>query len=139
MFDPTGLTDKDDKQGVDRCRRYVADMVKRGRSAGWVTIVMTQKTTADAIPTNIRDNCALRLSFAVATPEAARAALGPLPDGSPSPVNIPITRPGGLVAAQDGRGLVEGRADYLPIELLVRVFPQVYRAEGLDELDACGA
>jgi S-DNA-T family DNA segregation ATPase FtsK/SpoIIIE len=70
---------KGDRQSdahVRACRSLTAQLVKKGRVALMVTIVMTQKATADAIPTAIRDNCPLALSFAVRTKEAAVAALG---------------------------------------------------------------
>ncbi len=56
--------------------RLVDDLIRKGRSVGFVTIVITQKPTGDAIPTSIRDNCGIRISFAQTTQEAAVAALG---------------------------------------------------------------
>lgn len=79
----------------------VTDIVKKGRSAGYVVFVMTQKPTADSIPTSLRDNCGLRVCFRVATVEAAKSVLGELPDGSPSPVEIPRNRVGGAVLCRD--------------------------------------
>lgn len=57
-------------------RRLVEDVVKKGRSVGICTILATQKSTGDAIPTAIRDVCPVALSFAQRTDEAAVAALG---------------------------------------------------------------
>ena len=54
----------------------VEDLVKKGRSVGMLTILATQKGTGDAIPTQIRDVCAVSLAFACRTIEAAVAALG---------------------------------------------------------------
>jgi len=51
-------------------------LVRKGRSVLFLTIWITQKQTSDAIPTAIRDNCRLGLSFAVKTKDAAVAALG---------------------------------------------------------------
>lgn len=79
----------------------VTDIVKKGRSAGYVVFVMTQKPTADSIPTAMRDNCGLRVCFRVSTIEAAKSVLGELPDGSPSPVEIPRNRVGGAVLCRD--------------------------------------
>ncbi|MEN8655805.1 FtsK/SpoIIIE domain-containing protein [Streptomyces sp. 21So2-11] len=56
--------------------RLVEDLVKKGRSFGILTILATQKSTGDAIPTFIRDVCPIGLSFAQKTAEAAVAALG---------------------------------------------------------------
>jgi DNA segregation ATPase FtsK/SpoIIIE, S-DNA-T family len=57
-------------------RRLVEDIVKKGRSVGICTVLATQKSTGDAIPTAIRDVCPVALSFAQRTDEAAVAALG---------------------------------------------------------------
>jgi S-DNA-T family DNA segregation ATPase FtsK/SpoIIIE len=70
---------KGDRQAeahVRACRALTAQLVKKGRVALMLTIVMTQKQTGDAVPTTIRDNCPLAISFAVRTKEAAVAALG---------------------------------------------------------------
>jgi DNA segregation ATPase FtsK/SpoIIIE, S-DNA-T family len=61
---------------VRACRALTGQLVKKGRSVLMLTIMVTQKQTADAIPTAIRDNCGLGLSFAVKTRDAAVAALG---------------------------------------------------------------
>lgn len=53
-----------------------AQLVKKGRSVMMLSIFITQKQTGDAIPTAIRDNCAVGLSFATRTKEAAVAGLG---------------------------------------------------------------
>lgn len=61
---------------VRACRALTGQLVKKGRSVLFLTILITQKQTSDAIPTAIRDNCRLGVSFAVKTREAAVAALG---------------------------------------------------------------
>lgn len=71
----------------------VEDLVKKGRSVGILTVLTTQKGTSDAIPTSIRDVCAVSLSFAARTDEAAVAALGAdirqYPDASPVALQDP--------------------------------------------------
>jgi S-DNA-T family DNA segregation ATPase FtsK/SpoIIIE len=67
---------RDTEATVRACRALTGQLVKKGRSVLMLTILITQKQTADAIPTAIRDNCGLGLSFAVKTREAAVAALG---------------------------------------------------------------
>ena len=57
-------------------RRTLANLVKKQRSVGMFTLFATQKATADAIPTAIRDVCPLLASFAQTTSAAAVAALG---------------------------------------------------------------
>jgi DNA segregation ATPase FtsK/SpoIIIE, S-DNA-T family len=58
-------------------RRLVEDLIKKGRSLGFLTVLATQKATGDAIPTSIRDVCPVSMSFAQTTAAAgAVAALG---------------------------------------------------------------
>lgn len=68
--------DRDAEKHVRTCRAMSAQLVKKGRSVLFLSIFITQKQTGDAIPTAIRDNCALGFSFAVKTRDAAVAALG---------------------------------------------------------------
>lgn len=68
----------------------VRDLVKRGRSAGILVILSTQRPTADSIPTIMRDNCALRVCFSVRTRESAVAVLGEFStDTAVSPIDAP--------------------------------------------------
>jgi S-DNA-T family DNA segregation ATPase FtsK/SpoIIIE len=57
-------------------RRLVEDLIKKGRSLGFLTVLATQKATGDAIPTSIRDVCPVAMSFAQTTQAGAVAALG---------------------------------------------------------------
>ncbi len=68
--------DKEADQQVRACRTLTGQLVRKGRSVLFVTIVITQKGTSDAIPTAIRDNCRLGFSFGVKTRDAAVAGLG---------------------------------------------------------------
>ena len=100
---------------IERCKRAVATIVRKGRSAGWCVMLLTQKPTADSIPTNIRDNCVVRFALRVTTREAAEAVLGSIPDGDPKPTEIPSTRRGGaVVQAEDGH-TQSVRFAYLPV------------------------
>ncbi|GAA1765858.1 hypothetical protein GCM10009681_41160 [Luedemannella helvata] len=56
--------------------RLVEELIRKGRNVGIQVILATQKATADAIPTKIRDNCQVAISFAQRTSEAATAILG---------------------------------------------------------------
>ena len=70
---------KGDKQleaKVRRCIFLASSLIRRGRSVAMLTIPATQKPTGDSLPTSIRDNCPLALSFAVRTTDAAAATLG---------------------------------------------------------------
>ena len=94
--------------GVDKARKELAleairlakTLVKRGRSLGIFVVLSTQKADSTAIPTSIRDQIGLRLSGEQKTPEAAKAALGDLREGEPSPhSDIEPGRPGRLIFA----------------------------------------
>ena len=61
---------------VRACRSLTGQLVRKGRSVLFLTILITQKQTSDAVPTAIRDNCRYGLSFAVKTKEASVAVLG---------------------------------------------------------------
>jgi DNA segregation ATPase FtsK/SpoIIIE, S-DNA-T family len=61
---------------VRTCRALTGQLVRKGRSVLFLTVMVTQKQTSDAIPTAIRDNCRLGVSFAARTRDAAVAALG---------------------------------------------------------------
>jgi DNA segregation ATPase FtsK/SpoIIIE, S-DNA-T family len=57
-------------------------------------MLLTQRATGDAIPTRIRDNCQVAISFATRTLDGAVAALGEEirqhPDASPVLLNDPV-------------------------------------------------
>lgn len=96
-----GMTDMD---MIAEITRKVEDLIKRGRSAGIFVILMTQKPTADAMPTAIRDNAGLRIAFHVQTQASEQAILGVTPKdvpGMPSATTIPADRKGGAVLATD--------------------------------------
>ncbi|MFJ6727508.1 FtsK/SpoIIIE domain-containing protein [Streptomyces sp. NPDC091281] len=100
--------------------RLTEDLVKKGRSVGFLTVLTTQKTTGDAIPTFIRDVCPVGLSFAQKTADAAVAALGDdireWPDASPVNLQDPAYV-GVAVMSQHGRpGFVRIRTPYVADE-----------------------
>ena len=68
--------DKDFDAKVREFTRLVEELVRKGRNVGIQVLLATQKATGDAIPTKIRDNCQVAVSFAQRTSEAAVAALG---------------------------------------------------------------
>jgi S-DNA-T family DNA segregation ATPase FtsK/SpoIIIE len=71
----TGASRKD-REFCDSNIWYLTKLAKEGRSRGFLTVFVTQKQTADAIPTAIRDVCQVGLSFGVRTMDGAVAALG---------------------------------------------------------------
>jgi S-DNA-T family DNA segregation ATPase FtsK/SpoIIIE len=73
--------------------RLVEELVRKGRNVAVQVMLLTQRATADAIPTRIRDNCQVAISFATRTLDGAVAALGEEvrqhPDASPVRLNDP--------------------------------------------------
>lgn len=70
---------KGDKELEPLARRAVwltAQLIRKGRSVMMLTIPATQKPTGDSLPTSIRDNSALGVSFGLKTIDASVAALG---------------------------------------------------------------
>jgi S-DNA-T family DNA segregation ATPase FtsK/SpoIIIE len=77
FFDLDGVKgDSQAERHVRACRTLAGQLVKKGRSVLFLTVLITQKQTSDAIPTAIRDNCGFGVSFAVKTKDAAVASLG---------------------------------------------------------------
>ena len=67
--------------------------MRKGRNVAIQVMLLTQRATGDAIPTRIRDNCQVAISFATRTLDGAVAALGEEirqhPDASPVLLNDP--------------------------------------------------
>jgi hypothetical protein len=119
------LTTKDDKALGDRITGLVKSLVALGRSAGIVTILATQRPTFDSIPIAARDNSNLRLCWAVATWESARAVLGDRPDQvdpSTPPPPAPLGQPQGVLVAFLGAGkLVRLRSPFIPERIIAEL------------------
>jgi S-DNA-T family DNA segregation ATPase FtsK/SpoIIIE len=79
---------------VAELSRLVEELVRKGRNVAIQVMLLTQRATGDAIPTRIRDNCQVAISFATRTVDGAVAALGEEirqhPDASPVLLNDPI-------------------------------------------------
>jgi hypothetical protein len=78
---------------VAELSRLVEELVRKGRNVAIQVMLLTQRATGDAIPTRIRDNCQVAISFATRTVDGAVAALGEeirqYPDASPVLLNDP--------------------------------------------------
>lgn len=123
---------KQDKELATEIDSLVRDLLKRGRSAGILVILATQRPTADSIPTAIRDNAALRCSFGVRTRESAVAVLGEWSSAAPvSPIGLPV---GCGVALVEGGELVRFRAPYVPVDAMGQHVSQ-YASLTADPLD----
>ena len=75
LFEPEGSS-KEEKAAAEARKRLVTDLVRRGRSAGVLVVLASQRLTADAIPTAIRDICGVRVAGRVTRPEDAELILG---------------------------------------------------------------
>lgn len=103
-LDPKSFSTKESKAVGAEIDSIVRDLVKRGRSAGIVVILSTQRPTADSIPTSTRDNCGLRVCFSVRTREAAAAVLGEFStETSVNPIGAPTGVGVSSVAGKEGR------------------------------------
>jgi DNA segregation ATPase FtsK/SpoIIIE, S-DNA-T family len=78
---------------VAELSRLVEELIRKGRNVAIAVMLLTQRATGDAIPTRIRDNCQVAISFATRTVDGAVAALGEEirqhPDASPVLLNDP--------------------------------------------------
>jgi DNA segregation ATPase FtsK/SpoIIIE, S-DNA-T family len=78
---------------VAELSRLVEELIRKGRNVAIQVMLLTQRATGDAIPTRIRDNCQVAISFATRTLDGAVAALGEEirqhPDASPVQLNDP--------------------------------------------------
>lgn len=83
-FSPAS-TSKQDKNAAAEREALVRDLVQRGRSAGVLVVLATQRMTADVIPSGIRDLCGVKLVGRVTRPEDAQLVLGVRPgEGEPN-------------------------------------------------------
>ncbi|OBJ81447.1 cell division protein FtsK [Mycobacterium sp. 1245852.3] len=111
FLDSRQLVGKENKAKGGEIHALVSFLVRKGRSAGVVTILTTQKPTADSLPTDVRDNSSVRVCFGVQSRYAAEAVLGDdwSTDCSASPLGAPV---GVGVASVDG-GFLRFRAPYV--------------------------
>lgn len=107
-------TDREKKKQVGRITEALIELLKKGRSVGMFTIVMTQKPTTDALPSAIRDVADLRIALRLRSTESVRAALGDVPDDPElSPLSFPTDLPG-LALIDTGAEYRKVRAHFMP-------------------------
>lgn len=86
LFEPEGSS-KEEKAAAEARKRLVTDLVRRGRSAGILVVLASQRLTADAIPTSVRDIANVRVAGRVTRPEDSELVLGRRPgEGELTPV-----------------------------------------------------
>ena len=121
FLNETKGTDADSKRLDALARetaRLVDELIRKGRNVGIQIILATQKATGDAIPTKIRDNCQVAVSFAQRTSEAATAVLGSditaAPDEHPRRLQDPAYIGVASMVAQGRPGFTLVRTPYVP-------------------------
>ena len=118
------------KQDKEKITAIIADLIKKGRSAGIFLILATQKPTADAIPTSIRDNIGIRACFHVATREAEQAVLGyPAENTLSLAYTIPADNPGQAVVVTHDGFRRNVKFSYVPPYILKRYAEQARQAK----------
>lgn len=110
------VTNKEDKALAAEITALLGKLVKKYRSAGVLTRLLTQKPTGDTLPTHIRDNTSIRTSWRVLSRTAAESILGDgvLATSTISPVDIPVNLRGVAVVADDKANLERVRFPYVP-------------------------
>lgn len=103
------------KPGTPRAEilAMLTTLVKKGRSAGIIVILATQRPTVDSVPSKLRGVCSLRFCFWVPDTDGARAVMGVLPPDSASPVQGSMPRVPGLCVRDAGNGFGYVRFDHL--------------------------
>ncbi|WP_370881755.1 hypothetical protein [Catenuloplanes nepalensis] len=131
FFNESKGTDAQSKQLDALARattRLVEELIRKGRNVGIQVVLATQKATADAIPTKIRDNCQVAVSFAQRTSEAATAILGSditaAPDEHPRRLTDPAYIGVASMAAAHRPGFTLIRTHHVPDELADRIAGQ---------------
>ena len=79
---------------VAELSRLVEELISKGRNVAIQVMLLTQRATGDAIPTRIRDNCQVAISFATRTVDGAVAALGEEIRQHPDVSPVLLERPG---------------------------------------------
>ena len=110
LFQPVSKQ-KGDKDAAFEREALVRDLIQRGRSAGVLVVLASQRITVDAIPSAIRDLAGVKVAGPMTRPEDAELVLGVRPGpGEPSPVGAQR----GQFVVSDGRGLLRAIQVYAP-------------------------
>ncbi len=128
FLNETKGTDADSKRLDALARetaRLVEELIRKGRNVGIQVVLATQKATGDAIPTKIRDNCQVAISFAQRTSEAATAVLGAdigsAPDEHPRRLQDPAYVGVASMVAEGRPGFTLVRTPYVPDAVADRI------------------
>lgn len=111
LCDITGLTG-DARVLRQRFARLLVDLVRLGRADRMVVVAATQRPSADAVPTALRDLMGVRVAMRCTTAEQARIALGAAYSPGADPCGLPPT-PGAMIVAGHHLHPQRGRAFWL--------------------------
>lgn len=127
--------DRADKDRAAGLVRLTSRLVRLGRAAGVVLVLATQKPTADALPSQVRDAARTKVATRVVTREQERAVLGDAgAESQVSALRIPLGRPGTAVT-DTGAGLAFVRSAFIGEEIRRQVVAQTaHLRRELDDL-----
>ncbi|WP_436878888.1 zonular occludens toxin domain-containing protein [Mammaliicoccus sciuri] len=93
---------KEEREAIERIEDAIKEIVEVFKRVGYCVILTTQKPTSDTIPSYIRRQCDLALSFRVSKPLSEMATLGNAKDGEMvSAVDIPKNYKGVAVTVDE--------------------------------------
>lgn len=102
-FAPTGPSQEEKKRAA-RIVSLTSRLVRLGRAAGVFLLLATQKPTADAIPTLIRDAAVIKIALRVVTDEQTRAILADTRSGADADPALIGGGRNGVAVADTGSG-----------------------------------
>lgn len=109
----------------DQIAQDVQQIILQGRSGGVFVLLSAQKPTNELIPTQIRDNSGVRISFKQISDYAVKATIGDVDFGQPNPMDIPRERQGGAVILNEKDELVDVRFYYISEQRIEEIFKTI--------------
>ncbi|MBH5141425.1 hypothetical protein [Rhodococcus erythropolis] len=95
-LDKKEAADKEDVAQIVEVTRLLTRFAKKGRSAGLITVLATQKPEVESLPSPIRDALAVKVCYQTTTDPQAKTILNTLPPDGP-------TRPKTIADDEKGR------------------------------------
>lgn len=113
----TGAMTKDERAEVEAAMSITRSLVSRGRAAGYVVLLATQKPTTDTLPSAIRDLTNTRVAFKCTTyPQAAAVLGGEWTEDAVSPMSVTKEQKGRAVVADDAGTFIMVQCAYISDE-----------------------
>jgi len=128
------------KKTQDEFINLTRDLVARGRAAGIIPVLATQRPSADIVPTSLRDICAYRCAFRCTTDASSDIILGTgwAKQGYNAKDITPEARGVGWLLAEGGIPR-RFKAAYLTDEDIRRLVARAKRIRGIDTRDGGAA